>query len=95
MRRHVARVREERAALTGVLRGLGFRVPESQANCVCACHPEAGAIHAALAARGVLVKRLDPDSPQGPSLRIGCPGDDGDFAYLVGVVRAVMATLAP
>lgn len=95
MRRHVERVRRERGELALVMRGLGFRVPESQANCVCACHPAAEAIHAALAARGVMVKRLDPASPQGPSLRIGCPANEEDFAFLMGVMREVMAAVAP
>ena len=89
---HVARVREERAALCARLRVLGLAPLPSQANFVLAeCGALAPFLTAALAALGVLVR----DFPNRPGLteaiRITLPGNAGAFERLVEAFETVLA----
>jgi histidinol-phosphate aminotransferase len=88
----VARVREEREALAGQLRALGFAVPPSQGNFVLARGPRAGWLWTALRALGIAVRAFPGRPGLGDALRITCPGEPLAFARLG---RAIDAALAP
>jgi HAD superfamily hydrolase (TIGR01548 family) len=89
---HVARIREERATLTALLRARGLAAPSSQANFVLAdCGSRASFVRAALAAQGVLVRDF-PDRPGlASSLRVTLPGDPAHFAQLIAALDRVLA----
>jgi histidinol-phosphate aminotransferase len=73
-----AKIRSERARLTRALEGFGFRVLPSQANFVLATVPGGGAaqVHAALKARGVLVRFFDaPGLTDKLRITVGTPED--------------------
>jgi len=88
---HVARVREERAALCARLTALGLAPLPSQANFILAeCGVLAPFLTAALAALGVVVR----DFPNRPGLtgaiRITLPGDAVAFERLVAAFETVL-----
>ena len=89
---HVARVRDERAALCARLTALGLAPLPSQANFILAeCGTLAPFLTAALAALGVVVR----DFPNRPGLigaiRITLPGDAIAFQRLVAAFETVLA----
>ena len=89
---HVARVREERAALCARLTALGLAPLPSQANFILAeCGVLAPFLTAALSALGVIVR----DFPNRPGLigaiRITLPGDAIAFQRLVAAFETVLA----
>ncbi len=78
-----------RGRLTRELRGLGYHVPESQANFVwCEGGPPAGKVYAELKARGVLV-RLMRYADREDGLRITV-GTDGDIDRLLEELRQIL-----
>ena len=92
---HVARVREERAALTRQLGSLGLSPRASQANFVfvdCGREERARFCAAALAALGVLVREFTGRPALATALRITLPGEPAAFERLT---RALDTALAP
>jgi histidinol-phosphate aminotransferase len=95
MRRHVECIRDERARLLELLRGLGLRPYPSEANfvlvdCGCAAAPLRGALDA----RGIRVRDF-PDRPDlGQCLRITLPGSGPAYSDLQDALRAVFTTRA-
>ena len=89
--KHVARVREERGALTQQLASLGLSPRQSQANFV---FVEAGTrarfCAAGLAALGVLVREFRRPAIAG-ALRITLPGEPAGFARLTQALDTVLA----
>ncbi len=83
----VARVRCERTELARVLRELGARPLESQANFVLARFDDATGVHARLAAQGIAVRRFGKGTGLETFLRITCPCDDTLFERLCGALR--------
>lgn len=83
MRGHAARIRAERVRLSDALAALGFHVFPSAANFILARWPggDAGPIHAALKARGVLVRHWSAPPRLADCLRItiGTPADSDRF----------------
>ncbi len=90
----IARIRAERSALTDLLTTRGIRSTPSQANFVLAHFPQAAATHAALAGRGIRVKRFA--APElADALRIGLPGDAADFDRLTSALTTILDVGAP
>jgi len=92
---HVARVREERAALTRQLASLGLSPRRSQANFVFVeCGRRARFCAAALVALGVLVREF-PDRPGlATALRITLPGEPAAFERLTSALDTALAPQA-
>ena len=91
LRAHVARVREERAALSAWLVGRGLAPVASQANFVLADFgPRAARVWAGLAALGVLVRDFPLRAGLETSLRITLPGDPTQFQRLCAALDAVL-----
>lgn len=89
---NVARVQVTRERLIEQLRGLGFDVPESQANFVLARWsgtPDARAIHQALRERALLVRYFDLPGLK-DALRISV-GTDEEIDALLSGLRAILA----
>jgi histidinol-phosphate aminotransferase len=92
VRTHVARVREERAALTAWLAGRGLTAADSQANFVLADFgPRAASVCAGLAALGVLVRDFPRRRGLETALRITLPGDPTQFERLCTALGAVLS----
>lgn len=89
VRRHVQRVRGERAALAALLADLGARPVASEANFVLARFSNAAGAQAALAEQGVRVRGFT-GAVLGEYLRITCPGNRSDFARLSAALRSIM-----
>lgn len=90
---HVARVREERTALTHQLASRELSPRASQANFVFVdCGARARFLAAGLAALGVLVREFRSRPDIASSLRITLPGEPGAFDRLT---RALDTVLAP
>jgi histidinol-phosphate aminotransferase len=90
---HVARVREERAALSRQLASLGLLPRASQTNFVLVeCGRRAKFCAAGLAALGVLVREFRDRPAIATALRITLPGDPAGFEHLT---RAFDTVLAP
>ena len=93
VRAHVARVREERAALTARLVALGVAPLASQANFVFADlgpGPRAALVRTGLAAVGVLVRDFPSRPGLESALRITLPGDLAQFQRLCGALETVL-----
>lgn len=93
MEASVARVKGERAELSGVLRDAGVGVFESGANFVaCRFGSVAGArfVHGALLTLGVSVRWFGAESGIGDVLRVTLPGDAGEFERLCRALRVVL-----
>lgn len=86
----VRRVREERAALTVLLREIGAQPLESQGNFVLAEFADAERVWRGLGGLGIGVRRFAEGSGLANSLRITCPGEAVGFARLCDGLRAVM-----
>lgn len=86
----VARVKEERRALFGLLRELGAVPRESQGNFVLAEFDDAEWVWRALAGLGIAVRRFAGDPALDRCLRVTCPGDARSFARLERGLRAAM-----
>jgi len=85
----VARIREERSALTALLAARGVQVTPSQANFVLARLSDPDPLLAALADRGIRVKCFA--TPElADALRIGLPGDPTDFARLTSALTEIL-----
>ncbi|MCL4221819.1 MAG: aminotransferase class I/II-fold pyridoxal phosphate-dependent enzyme [Phycisphaerales bacterium] len=80
-------VREERERLGAVLREVGARPMESQANFVTAEFVDAGGVHAGLLRRGISVRAFGGMMER--FLRFTLPGEVGAFDELVSALRAV------
>jgi histidinol-phosphate aminotransferase len=92
---HVARVREERAALTRQLASLGLIPRRSQANFVFVeCGERARLCAAALASLGVLVREFRNRPGIATALRITLPGDPTAFERLTEALDTVLAPQA-
>ena len=92
LRAHVARVREERAALGALLTALGLEPLPSQGNFILVeCGMLAPLITAALAALGVVVRTFPGRPGLSSALRITLPGDVVAFARLVAALETVLA----
>jgi len=92
LRAHVARVREERAALSARLAARGLAPPPSQANFVFADFgPRAALVCAGLAALGVLVRDFPLRAGIETALRITLPGDPTHFERLCVALDTVLA----
>jgi histidinol-phosphate aminotransferase len=84
-----ARILATRARMTESLRGLGYEVPDSQANFVwCAGGPPAVSVYEALKARGILV-RLMRYAGRAPGLRISV-GTDAEIDALLAAMREIV-----
>lgn len=90
----VARVRNERAALTALLRSLGADVGESQGNFVLARVPDAAFLRDALAGLGIAVRCWPDRAGLENAVRIALPGDPGRFARLCAGLEAALAPQA-
>lgn len=87
---HVRKVRSERAALSARLRRAGLSPFQSEANFVLVdCGSRAEFMHSALAALGVLVRSFPSRAALTNALRISLPGDDRDFAMLMGALDTI------
>lgn len=92
MAEHVACVRREREALAALLTRHGAAPRPSQANFVYAEFGRRAAfVHAALAARGILVRDFPGLPGAATGLRITLPGDAADFAALTATLEVVLA----
>jgi histidinol-phosphate aminotransferase len=87
----VRRVRQERADLAALLKELGVRSRDSQANFVLARVPNAEFVGEALASLGIAIRTWPNDEELGDAVRIGCPGNAADFARLSMALRTVLA----
>ncbi len=91
LRAHVARVREERAALRAWLTAQGLAPLDSQANFVCVDFgPRAAPVRAGLAALGVLVRDFPLRPGLETALRITLPGDPAQFQRLCDALETVL-----
>ena len=94
VRRYVATVRSERAALTELLREAGAEVPDSEANFVLARFPDhAGAqwLHDALAGLGIAVRLFGEEPPElCGAVRITCPGNANDLTRVLHALRSAL-----
>ena len=92
LRAHVARVREERAALGARLSALGLEPLPSQANFILVeCGERAAFLTAALAALGVVVRAFPHRPGLGSALRITLPGNAAEFERLVAALETALA----
>ena len=92
VRDHVARVREERLALSGRLTALGLEPLPSQANFVLSeCGVRAPFLTAALAALGVIVRSFPERPGLTSAVRITLPGNAAEFARLVAALETALA----
>ncbi len=91
METFVARVREERAALTGLLATLGAAPLPSQANFVFARARDPVWIRDALAGLGVGVRAWPGHPRLADAIRVTCPGDSVAFSRLCEGLRAALA----
>jgi histidinol-phosphate aminotransferase len=94
---HVARVREERGALTRQLSRLGLSPRRSQANFVfveCGPGGRARFCATALAALGVLVREFRDRPGLGTALRITLPGEPAAFDRLTNALDTALAPQA-
>jgi len=92
---HVARVREERAALTRQLQSLRLSPRDSQANFVFVeCGTRASLCAAALGALGVLVREFRDRPGLETALRITLPGEPAAFERLTTALDTVLAPQA-
>jgi len=92
---HVARVREERAALTRQLQSLRLSPRDSQANFVFVdCGTRASFCAAALGALGVLVREFRDRPGLETALRITLPGELAAFERLTTALDTVLAPQA-
>jgi histidinol-phosphate aminotransferase len=84
------RVRVTRRRLTDAMRGLGYAVPESQANFVwCTGGPPAPSVYEALKARRILVRLMRYPGHE-PGLRISV-GTDEEIDALLAALREILA----
>jgi len=88
MRRFVAVVRRERAALSAALAASGFDVVPSQANFVFARGADAACLQLGLARRGIAVRRFPGRPGLERAVRVACPGDADSFARLLAAIEA-------
>jgi histidinol-phosphate aminotransferase len=93
-REFVSTVRTERARLTDLLSGHGFRVPPSQGNFVLARGARSRWLAEALAGLGIAIRSFVGRSELDDAVRITCPGDDGTFERLCAGVDAALAPRA-
>jgi len=92
LRAHVARVREERAALGARLSALGLEPLPSQANFILVeCGERAAFLTAALAALGVVVRTFAQRPGLTSALRITLPGSAAEFERLVAALETALA----
>lgn len=88
---HVARVRTERTSLAALLAAGGAVPRESQANFVFADFGDrAGAVQAALAAQGILVRGFPGRPGASTGLRITLPGSAAGFAELRRALERIL-----
>lgn len=95
MEANAAKVRTTRARLTAALRGMGFRVPDSQANFVLAIRegkPCASEIFKALRARGIYVRYFDARRLD-DALRISI-GTDDEMNALIAALEEILGVCA-
>lgn len=85
---YVARVREERAALSALLRELGAAPLPSQANYVLCRPPDPARFDAVLAAAGIATRAFPGRAGLTGARRVTCPGDATDFERLAVALRA-------
>ncbi|MFG0331710.1 MAG: TIGR01548 family HAD-type hydrolase [Phycisphaerales bacterium] len=90
IRERVERIRRERDALIATLRELGAEAWESQGNFVLARFPDADWVWRALSGLGIATRKFEGDDRLRDCLRITLPGDDDDFARLIGALRAAI-----
>ena len=88
----VSRVREERDAMTQVLRECGANPSASQGNFVLARFSDAAAVWRSLAERGIAVRAFATHPQLHNHLRITCPGEPGAFARLIVALRHATST---
>jgi HAD superfamily hydrolase (TIGR01548 family) len=86
----VERVRRERAALAGLLAGLGAEPLPSQANFVLARFADAPWVRTAMAALGVAVRGFPGRAELDGWLRTTLPGSDAAFTRLAAAFRTVL-----
>jgi histidinol-phosphate aminotransferase len=86
----VARVRDERMALTQLLRELGADPVQGQANFVLAHFQDAALVADLLEGLGIAVRRFPSEIGLANALRIGCPGDSNAFVRLRRALRAAL-----
>lgn len=83
----VERVRVERPRLSAALQRLGAQPIESHANFVLARFADAEAAWSGLDRAGVAVRRFGGRPELGDMLRIGLPGDERGFAFLLAALE--------
>lgn len=91
MQDQVSRVKSNRDALARSLSQWGAETQPSQANFLLLRTPEAAAIHAALASRGIAVRRWTNRPGLDDALRITIPAGDRDFVRLSSALESVIA----
>jgi len=89
LKERVARVREERNSLRGLLGALGARTWPSEANFVGAWVRDSVGLAAALAKKGILIRSWPTRPERNGLVRITCPGDPGEFARLADALKSV------
>lgn len=94
VRRFVARVRDDRRALSRLLRELGAEPLSSQANFVLARFRDSAWVGDGLAGLGIAVRALPGRSELDGLLRITCPGNAASFERLTAALRTVLAPQA-
>jgi histidinol-phosphate aminotransferase len=84
-----AQIRATRRRLTDALRGLGYHVPESQANFVwCTGGPPAAGVYQALKERKILVRLMCyPELPDGLRITVGT---DAEIDQLLSALRVLV-----
>ena len=90
----VARIREERASLAGVLAGLGTVPFPSQANFILTRCDDADWLMDATRSLGVALRRFPEKPGMRDMVRITLPGDEDDYDRLVATLEAALAPQA-
>jgi histidinol-phosphate/aromatic aminotransferase/cobyric acid decarboxylase-like protein len=79
---YVAQVSKERDELNRLLTAAGFETTPSEGNFIFARTPVAELLWRGLGARGIAVRWFGEQPALRDALRISCPGDPADFAFL-------------
>lgn len=90
---YVSAAIKERSELTNLLRRFEINVIESQGNFVFLQTEHAEAIWRQLGELEIAVRWFGDHAELGNSLRISCPGDDAEFAYLRSSLESVLQNL--
>lgn len=90
---YIAQVCRERDELNRLLTNANIETTSSEGNFIFARTPAAESLWRGLGARGIAVRWFGEQPALRDSLRITCPGDPADFAYLRDSLAAVLSEI--